>query len=431
MHELGALSPTAFLIISSIKVLGAFTIVMVTVAMLTLAERRVSAWIQDRHGPNRVGPGGLQQPIADGLKNLVKEETSPGRAHTLFFILAPMMAIGPALVTFAVVPFAAPLPTPWGLVDMIIADLPIGILFILALSSLGVYGIVMAGWSSNNKYSFLGGLRASAQMVSYEVGLGMSLIPVFMLAGNVTLTHMIWVQQEELGLWLALPLSLSFVLFAIASIAELNRLPFDMAEAESELVSGYHTEYSSMKFSMFFIAEYANMLTASALMATLFFGGWDIPIWTGDDMRIVAPGVVQGAAPAVWKTIVTFLAFSIKTLFFCFMFIWIRWTVPRFRYDQIMHLGWKVMLPTALGYITLNGAAILTLDSIGMEYGLFYGLILTAVNALALVAFLVLIDRDRVIGSPARTPAGMPGALPYGVSATRVRPREATKAGEV
>jgi NADH-quinone oxidoreductase subunit H len=431
MHELGALGPTAFLIISSIKVIGAFTIVMVTVAMLTLAERRVSAWIQDRHGPNRVGPGGLLQPIADGLKNFVKEETSPGRAHTLFFILAPMMAIGPALVTFAVVPFAAPLPTPWGLVDMIIADLPIGILFILALSSLGVYGIVMAGWSSNNKYSFLGALRASAQMVSYEVGLGMSLIPVFMLAGNVTLTHMIWIQQEQLGLWLALPLSLSFVLFVIASIAELNRLPFDMAEAESELVSGYHTEYSSMKFSMFFIAEYANMLTASALMATLFFGGWDIPIWTGDDMRIVAPGVVQGAAPALWKTILTFVAFSVKTLFFCFMFIWIRWTVPRFRYDQIMHLGWKVMLPTALGYITLNGAVILTLDSIGMEYGLLYGLILTAVNTLALVAFVVLIDRDRVIGSSTRKSAGMPGALPYGVSATRVRPREATKAGEV
>jgi NADH-quinone oxidoreductase subunit H len=294
-----------------------------------------------------------------------------------------------------------------------------------------VYGIVLAGWSSNNKYSFLGGLRASAQMVSYEVGLGMSLIPVFMLAGNVTLTHAIWIQQEELGLWLALPLSLSFVLFVISSIAELNRLPFDMAEAESELVSGYHTEYSSMKFSMFFIAEYANMLTASALMATLFFGGWDIPFWSGDDMRVVAPGVVQGAAPALWKTILTFLFFTAKTLFFCFMFIWIRWTVPRFRYDQIMHLGWKVILPTALAYITLNGAAILALDSIGMEFGLVYGLVLTAVNALALVAFLVLVDRDRVIGAPARTSTGMPGALPYGVSASRIRPRDVTKAGEV
>jgi NADH-quinone oxidoreductase subunit H len=430
MHEIGALSFTAGLIASTIKVMIVFVVVLVVVAMSTLAERRVSAWMQDRLGPNRVGPGGLLQPAADGLKNILKEETKPRAASSIFFILAPMLAITPAMITFAVIPFAAPLPTPWGLVEMVIADVPVGILFILAISSLGVYGIVMAGWSSNNKYAFLGGLRASAQMVSYEVGLGLSLIPVFMLAGNVTLTQILWT-QHELGLWLALPLGLSFVLFVICAFAETNRLPFDVAEAESELITGYHTEYSSMKFSMFFIAEYANVLTASALMATLFFGGWDIPIWTGDDMRIVAPGVVQGAAPAVWKTIVTFLAFSIKTLFFCFMFIWIRWTVPRFRYDQIMHLGWKVMLPTALGYITLNGAAILTLDSIGMEYGLFYGLILTAVNALALVAFLVLIDRDRVIGSPARTPAGMPGALPYGVSATRVRPREATKAGEV
>jgi NADH-quinone oxidoreductase subunit H len=427
MHEIGALGPTAFLIISTIKVVGAFTVVMVTVAMLTLAERRVSAWIQDRLGPNRVGPGGLLQPIADGLKNLMKEETSPGQASKLLFVLAPMMAIAPALVVFAVVPFAAPLPTPWGLVDMIIADLPIGILFVLALSSLGIYGIVMAGWASNNKYSFLGALRASAQMVSYEVGLGMSLIPVFMLAGNVTLTHIIWLQQEELGLWLALPLSLSFVLFVISAMAETNRLPFDVAEAESELVTGYHTEYSSMKFSMFFIAEYASMLTVSALMATLFFGGWDIPFWTGDDMRVVAPGVVQGASPAVWKTILTFLMFTLKTLFFCFMFIWIRWTVPRFRYDQIMHLGWKVMLPTALAYITLNGAAILVLDSIGMAFGTMYGLILTVVNGLSTVVFYVWVDRDRVIGAPAGRSAGMP----RGVSMKRIDARTAERAGEV
>jgi NADH-quinone oxidoreductase subunit H len=431
MHEVGALGPTAFLVIASIKVTVVFTVVMLIVALLTLAERRVSAWIQDRLGPNRVGPGGLLQPIADGLKNFVKEETLPGKASKLFFILAPMMSIGPALVVFAVVPFAAPLPTPWGLVEMMIADLSIGILFVLALSSLGVYGIVIAGWSSNNKYSFLGALRASAQMVSYEVGLGMSLVPVFMLAGNVTLTHIIWVQQEELGLWLALPLSLSFVLFVISAMAETNRLPFDVAEAESELVSGYHTEYSSMKFSMFFIAEYANMLTASALMATLFLGGWDIPFVTFDDMRVVAPGVVQGAAPALWKTLVTFLAFSIKTLMFCFMFIWIRWTVPRFRYDQIMHLGWKVMLPTALAYITLNGAAILVLDSTGLEFGMLYGGILTVVNGLALVAFIVWIDRDRMIGSATGRSSSMPGAMPHGVSARRIRRPETAKAGDI
>ena len=420
MHEVGALSPLAWLITSALKVLVVFFVWLITVAMLTLAERKISAWMQDRLGPNRVGPGGLFQPFADGLKNLVKEETYPAEASRIFFLLAPMLAIGPALVTFAVVPFAAPLPTPWGLVDMVIADLPIGVLYILALTSLGVYGIVMAGWSSNNKYAFLGGMRASAQMVSYEVGLGMSLIPVFMLAGNVTLTHIVWTQQQELGLWLVLPLSLSFILFTISALAETNRLPFDVAEAESELVTGYHTEYSSMKFSMFFIAEYANMLTSSALMATLFFGGWDIPFWRGDDMQVVAAGIVQGANPAVWKTILTLLAFAIKTLFFVFVFMWIRWTVPRFRYDQIMHLGWKVVLPAALAFITLNGAAILVLDGIGVPYGLVYGLVLTAVNGLATLAFVMLLDRDRVIGgADPRISRGR--GLPAGMTATRLR----------
>jgi NADH-quinone oxidoreductase subunit H len=357
----------------------------------------------------------------------VKEETYPAEASRIFFILAPMLAIGPALVTLAVVPLAAPLPTPWGLVDMIIADLPIGILYILALTSVGIYGIVMAGWSSNNKYSFLGALRASAQMVSYEVALGMSLIPVFMLAGNVTLTQIVWTQQDTLGLWFAFPLGLSFLLFVIAAFAETNRLPFDVAEAESELVTGYHTEYSSMKFSMFFIAEYANVVTASALMATLFLGGWDIPFVNFDDMRVVAPGVVQGATPALWKTLLTLLAFGAKTLFFVFVFIWVRWTVPRFRYDQIMHLGWKVMLPAALGYIALMGTAILVLDTIGIEFGFVYGLILTAVNLVATVLFLFVIDRDRVMrgATPTSAEAARRGGMPAGVTATRLGPRTA------
>jgi NADH-quinone oxidoreductase subunit H len=421
--DVGALSPTALLISQLIKVMVVFTVLLITVAMLTLAERRVSAWIQDRLGPNRVGPGGLMQPFADGLKNLVKEETYPIRASRFFFIIAPMLSIGPAVVTFAVVPFAAPLPTPWGLVEMIIADAPIGILYILALTSLGVYGIVMAGWASNNKYAFLGGLRAGAQMVSYEIGLGMSLIPVFMLAGNVTLTQIVWTQQAELGLWLALPLGLAFLLFVAAAFAECNRLPFDVAEAESELITGYHTEYSSMKFSMFFIAEYSNMLTASALMATLFLGGWDVPFWAGDNMRVIAPGVVEGATPAWWKTLLTFAAFTLKTLFFAFVFIWVRWTVPRFRYDQIMHLGWKVMLPSALAYIVLVGTSILVLDSLGIPFGTLYGLILTAINLVALVLFLVVLDRDRIMSGAAgpvyrgtRT-----AALPQGITATRAR----------
>src|SRR5262245_11765625 len=380
MHNVGALSSTGFLIASSIKIIVVFTVLMLTVAMLTLMERKVSAWMQDRLGPNRVGPGGLLQPIADGLKNVLKEETYPTQASRVYFILAPMISIVPALITFAVIPFAAPLPTPWGLVPMILADLPIGILYILALTSLGVYGIVMAGWSSNNKYAFLGGLRASAQMVSYEVGLGLSLIPVFMLAGNVTLTQIVWQQQEGLGLWFALPLGLSFFLFVVAAFAETNRLPFDLAEAESELITGYHTEYSSMKFSMFFIAEYANMLTASALMATIFLGGWDIPLWQGDNMRVVADGIVQGAMPAWWKTILTFGSFVTKTIFFVFVFMWVRWTVPRFRYDQVMHLGWKVMVPAALAFIMLTGSTILVLENLGIRYGFLYGLIMTVVN---------------------------------------------------
>ena len=400
MHEVGALTGWALIIITSVKILIVFTTIMITVALLTLAERRVSAWIQDRSGPNRVGPQGLLQPVADGIKNFVKEETYPAHASRFYFLLAPTLALIPALMTMAVVPLAAPLPTRWGLVEMMIADVPIGILYILALTGLGVYGIVMAGWSSNNKYAFLGGLRASAQMVSYEVAMGLSLIPVFMLAGNVTLTQIIATQQggvHGLGIWFAFPLGLAFFIFVCAAFAETNRLPFDMAEAESELIAGFHSEYSSMKFSMFPISEYAGMLTASALMATLFFGGWDVPFLKFDDMRVVAPGVVEGAAPAWWKTLITLGMFSMKTLFFCFVYIWVRWTVPRFRYDQIMDLGWKVLLPTALAYIALMGTSILILDTMGIRYGLLYGLILTGVNLVATLIFMFAVDRGRVI----------------------------------
>ncbi|OYV73678.1 MAG: hypothetical protein B7Z72_01975 [Gemmatimonadetes bacterium 21-71-4] len=268
-----------------IKIVVLFSLYMVGVALLTLAERKVSAWIQDRHGPNRVGPGGLLQPAADGLKNIMKEETYPDAANIPLFVLAPIMAFVPAMLTWCVIPFASPLPTRWGLIDMVIAPLPIGYLFILAISSLGVYGIVLAGWSSNNKYALLGGLRASAQMVSYEIAMGMATIPVLLLAGNVALNDI--VLQQAHGLWNVLGLTVAFFIFLVAAFAETNRLPFDMPEAESELVAGYHSEYSAMKFSMFFIAEYANMVTASALMpygsksggtTTAYNGGflWDL-----------------------------------------------------------------------------------------------------------------------------------------------------------
>jgi NADH-quinone oxidoreductase subunit H len=402
-YTVGELGTLAFVIASVIKVLAVFSVIMVIVALLTLLERKVSAWMQDRMGPNRVGPGGIAQPLADGIKNILKEESNPGAAHPVFFTLAPMLAIIPALVTFAVIPFAAPLPTRWGVVPMVVADLPVGVLFLLAFSSLGVYGIVMAGWASSNKYALLGGLRAGAQMVSYEITLGLSLLSVFFLVSNVSLNEVVW-QQQRLGLWFALPLALSFFLFWISVFAETNRLPFDLPEAESELVTGYHTEYSAMKFSMFFIAEYAHVLTVSALMATLFLGGWDIPGWAGDNMVSRSGGVVVGAEPAVWKTLVTFGAFVLKTFFFIMVFMLIRWTVPRFRYDQVMDLGWKIMLPTALVGLVVTAAAILALDSAGIEptqrLGGFlplYGMILAAVNVAMLVLVLWVMDRGRTL----------------------------------
>lgn len=414
MNEVQQLPTLWFVIISVVKVMGVFTVVMLGVAYMTLAERRVSAFIQDRLGPNRVGPFGLLQPIADGIKNIIKEETMPGTAAKFYFILGPTLAIMPAVVTFAVIPVASPLPTPIGTVDMIVADVPIGILYILALSSLAVYGIVLSGWASNNKYAFLGALRASAQMISYEVALGLSIIAVLLLAGNVTLTEMVW-RQQQMGLWFALPLSLAFIFFVISAFAETNRLPFDMPEAESELITGYHTEYSAMKFSMFFIAEYAHMLTASAMMATLFLGGWDIPIWKGDDMfwhdgvliqGFDASGVPIAATPSVLKTLLTLGSFAAKTSFFVLLYIWVRWTLPRFRYDQVMHLGWKVMLPTALAYVVLIAGTMLVLDQLGVPYGMLYGLILTAVSAVCTLAFVFFVDRDRIIsGAHRRTPS--------------------------
>ncbi|HVA57469.1 MAG: NADH-quinone oxidoreductase subunit NuoH [Gemmatimonadaceae bacterium] len=380
-------SITVYLVATAIKILVVFTVYLTGVALLTLAERKVSAWIQDRHGPNRVGPGGLLQPAADGLKNFMKEETYPGQANLPLFVLAPAIAFIPALLTWCVIPFASPLPTRWGLIDMVVAPLPVGYLFILAISSLGVYGIVLAGWSSNNKYALLGGLRSSAQMVSYEIAMGMSTIPVLLLSGNVALNDI--VLQQARGMWNVLGLTIAFLIFLVAAFAETNRLPFDLPEAESELVAGYHSEYSAMKFSMFFIAEYANMVTASALMVTLFFGGWDIP------------GHWDVAPWSAWKTLATGGFFVFKVLFFLFFYMWIRWTLPRFRYDQLMALGWKLMLPLSLGYIVVMASAILGLDASGVARGSWaFGLSLLALNVVLVVILFFLIDRGRLI-SPA------------------------------
>jgi len=322
----------------------------------------------------------------------------------VFFTLAPMLSIIPALITFAVIPFASPLPTRWGVVPMVVADLPVGVLFLLAFSSLGVYGIVIAGWASSNKYALLGGLRAGAQMISYEIALGLALMSVFFVVGNVTLPEVVY-RQQEMNLWFCLPFAVSFLFFWIASFAETNRLPFDLPEAESELVTGYHTEYSAMKFSMFFISEYAHVLTVSALLATLFLGGWDIPGYGGDDMLgFDARGQWIGAEPAVWKTIVTLMMFVAKTFFFILVFMIVRWTVPRFRYDQVMDLGWKVMLPTSLAAVVVTAATVLGLDSYGVRpdylaggFVPVYGLVLTAVNLGMLALVIGLLDRGRTL----------------------------------
>ena len=374
-----------------IKMLLIFTIYMVGVMFVIWAERRICGFIQDRLGPNRVGPAGLLQSVADGVKNIMKEETYPGQANLPIFILAPVMAFMPALLTWAVIPYGAPWQSKWGTIDMALAPMPIGFLFILSIASLGVYGIVLAGWSSNSKYSLLGGLRSSAQMISYEISMGMSTIPVLILAGNVSLSRIVE-QQGGWGIhWNVVNCTIAFIVFMIAAFAETNRVPFDLPEAESELVAGYHAEYSAMKFSMFFIAEYANIMTASALMATLFFGGWDIPFTMWDN---VAPHTFL-------KTLVTFAVFWAKILFFVFVFIWVRWTLPRFRYDQLMALGWKFMLPVALAYVVVVAGATLVLESFGIHPASWqFALIMLAINLLLVVIMFGIVDRGRLV-SPA------------------------------
>ena len=378
----------AWVALSFAKLLAIFVVYLGTVAYTTLAERRISAWIQDRHGPNRVGPQGLFQPIADGIKNLLKEETIPGSASPWLFVLAPALAFVPAFVTWAVIPWGAPLPTPWGTISLAVADLPVGFLFILAISSLGVYGITLAGWSSNNKYSLLGGLRSSAQMVSYEIAMGLSTIPVLLLAGNVAMGDI--VAQQQATSWNAVLLSVAFLTFLVSAFAETNRLPFDLPEAESELVAGYHTEYSAMKYSMFMIAEYANMMTAGAFISTLFLGGWDIPFTTWDST----------GAPSALKSVATFAMLYAKTLFWLFFFIWVRWTLPRFRYDQLMALGWRVLLPLLLAYIVLIASVLLALDAVGIGRGGAYVATLFGVNVAVVAVVAFWLDRGRLV-SPA------------------------------
>src|SRR3990172_9964130 len=323
------------------KIVVVLLVLLTVVAYAVWFERKLVARMQSRWGPTRVGPYGLLQPVADAIKLLTKEDIIPSGVFLLVYLLAPFLALVTALLSFAVIPYG-PSRQVAGVDLFQISDLDIGLLFILSVGSMGVYGIALAGWSSNSKYALLGGLRSSAQMISYELAIGLSVVGVLLLAGSLSLRNIVEAQAGTLwGVvprWNVFPQLVGFVCFLTASIAETNRLPFDLPEAETELVAGYHTEYSSMKFAMFFMAEYANMLTTSCMATLLFFGGWHGPLF--------GPPVVQAVLPFFW--------FSLKVFGFLFLYVWIRGTLPRFRYDQLMAFGWKVLVPASLGNLILT-----------------------------------------------------------------------------
>jgi NADH-quinone oxidoreductase subunit H len=380
MHDLQTITPLlaaltpgeTFVLWSAVKIVGVVAILLTMVAYSVLAERKVSAFIQDRVGPNRVtlpligsipflGPllasWGIWQPLADGLKSFLKEDFTPAHVRKVYFWLAPAITMIPAFLTVAVIPFGSQI----GGQKMVIADLNVGILYTFGIVSLGVYGIVLAGYAANSKYPFLGGIRSSAQLISYEIAMGLSVIPVFLLVGNLNLGKVIEYQTGYLipwvlPNWLAFKQPLAFAIFLIAAFAETNRLPFDMPECETELVGGYNTEYSSMKFAMFFMGEYANMITSSAMMVTLFFGGWTLP-WFGLD---------QPAGDSVVIGVMHIGIFLAKVVAMMFLIIWVRWMWPRFRYDQLMDLGWRRFIPLALANILVT-AGILWL--VGVKNG--------------------------------------------------------------
>lgn len=406
----------------ALKILVPFLVIFNILPLMVWAERKGCAYIQDRPGPNRasikgIRLGGLIHSFTDVLKLLFKEDITPTFVHRGFFIAAPMISLVVACVTFIVIPFAAPVPVAGGFFHFQTAVVDAGILYILAMTSLGVYGVMLAGWSSNNKFALLGGLRSSAQMVSYELSMGVALLSVIMVSGSLGLNEIVENQGANVLNWNFLRLAPAAIIFTVAAFAETNRAPFDLPEGESELVAGYHVEYSSMKFAMFFMAEYANLIIASALIATLFFGGWQVPFVSTDILRMHAGAILQYSLAAVaifslcgglalaarfkrgrfgdnrdfevlvlggagvmtailasvgaiasWNypfdadvknalgALFQFLTFLVKILMMCAVFIWVRWTLPRFRYDQLMRLGWKYMLPLALIHLMVVAA---------------------------------------------------------------------------
>lgn len=335
------------LLIALIKIALVLVVLLTVVAYVVLVERRVAAAIQNRIGPNRVGWQGLLQPLADVIKLVMKEDIVPRQANRFIHDLAPIISITIALTTFAVIPFGNTIELFGETIKLQIADVNIGILYILAMTSLGVYGVTLSGWSSNSKYSLLGGLRSSAQMLSYELSMGLSIIGVIMIAGSLQLDRI--VEAQAGWKWNVVLQPVGFIIFLIASFAETNRHPFDLPEAEPELVGGYHTEYSGLKFGLFFLAEYANMVTSSALITTLFLGGWQFPYAES-----------MGLDP-MWLSILQVLTFCAKVGLLVLFFIIIRWTIPRFRYDQLMNLGWKILLPLSVLNVLVTGFVILLL----------------------------------------------------------------------
>ncbi|KDA52929.1 hypothetical protein EG19_08815 [Thermoanaerobaculum aquaticum] len=310
-----------------VKILVILLALVLLAAYLSWFERKLLAYMQIRLGPNRVGPKGWLQPIADALKLFVKEDLTPGFAERFVFLLGPVLIIVPALVVFSVIPFG---PSP----NLFVTDVNVGVLFILAVSSIGVYGIILGGWASNNKFSLMGGLRSAAQMISYEVPMGFSVVTVLILAKSLSLVRIVEAQKQA-GVWFFFPGFVAFFIYFICGVAETNRNPFDLPEAESELVAGYHTEYSGMKFAFYFLAEYANMVVVSSLATVMFFGGWLRPF-----PNVAALAFLDVIPPLAW--------FLLKVAFFLFLYIWFRGTFPRYRFDQLMGLGWKVLLPVSL-----------------------------------------------------------------------------------
>ena len=326
------------LILIVIKILVIVLPVMGAVAYITLAERKVIGYIQVRIGPNRVGPRGLLQPIADAVKLLMKETIIPTSANRILFLIAPVLAFAPAIAAFAVIPFEE---------DLILANIDAGLLYILAITSMGVYGVIIAGWASNSKYAFLGALRSAAQIVSYEIAMGFALVGVLMAGGSLNLVDIVKAQEGSFFHWFWIPLLPLFVIYFLSGVAETNRAPFDVAEGESEIVAGFHVEYSAMTFSVFFLAEYSAMILISLLTSLMFLGGWLSPF---QGLPIIGDTFL-GQGSIIWLLL--------KTAFFLFLFLWFRATFPRYRYDQIMRLGWKVFIPLTIVWIIVLGAAIL------------------------------------------------------------------------